>query len=318
MDKAFESRRIVIALGGNSLGNSAEEEIKAVNSAVPFLLELAKMGHQLVITHGNGPQVGMFQNALRLAHGVATRFPEINLADSVAITEGYIGYHLMQGLQNEIIREGLPWKVAYALTRMEVDPNDPAFEEPDKPIGAFFTPKQVNEMVKQNPTLHFMEDSGRGCRRAVASPVPQKIVDIDAIMSLINAGFITIACGGAGIPVVKEPDGTYRSMPCVLDKDYSSEMLAIACDADLLILLTGVEHVALNFGKPNEIDLTECSVKDALRYLDEGQFGKGSMEPKVRAAVRFVQSKPGREAIIGKLDKAPEAVRGESGTKICA
>lgn len=316
MDKAMESRRIVIALGGNSLGNSAEEEIKAVQSAVPFLLELAKMGHQIVVTHGNGPQVGMFQNALRIAHGAATRFPEINLADSVAITEGYIGYHLQQGLQNEIIREGLPWKTATVLTRVEVDPKDPAFGNPDKPIGAFFTPKQVMEMVKQNPTMHFMEDSGRGCRRAVASPVPKKIVDIDAIMTMINAGYITVACGGAGIPVVQNPDGTYKSMPCVLDKDYSSEMLAIACEADLLILLTGVEHVCLNFGKPDQKELTHVTVKEALKYLDEGQFGAGSMEPKMRAAVRFVQSKPGREAIIGKLDKAPEAVRGDSGTRI--
>ncbi len=307
--------RVVIALGGNSLGNSAEEEMDAINKAVPFLIELAKMGNEIIITHGNGPQVGMFQNAMRIAHQMAGRFPLIDLTDSVAITQGFIGYHLQQGLVNEIIRQNLPWHVATIITRIEVDKDDPAFTDPEKPIGAFFTPSQVMDMVKEDPSLQFMEDSGRGCRRAVASPEPKRILEAASILNLIDNDFIAIACGGGGIPVAKQEDGTYQSIPCVLDKDLASELLAEDCDAEMLILLTGVEYVSINFGRPDQEDLKNLSVADAERFLAEGQFGKGSMEPKVKAAIRFVKSKPGRVAIIGKLDKAPEAFKGQSGTR---
>lgn len=316
MDTFAKPQRIVVALGGNSLGNSAAEEMDAINEAVPFLIELAKMGNDIIVTHGNGPQVGMFQNAMRVAHHHAERFPTINLTDSVAITEGYIGYHLQQGLSNEIIRQDLPWHVATVLTRIEVDKNDPAFKDPEKPIGAFFTHDQVVEMVKKDPTLHFMEDSGRGYRRAVSSPDPKRILESDSILTLINDGYIVIACGGGGIPVVRQEDGTYKSMPCVLDKDLASEMLAISSHADMLVLLTGVEHVSINFDTPEQQDLTDMTVEEAEKYLAEGQFGKGSMEPKVRAAVKFAKSDPNRVAIIGKLDKAPEALHGKSGTRI--
>ena len=313
--KNADHERIVIALGGNSLGMSADEESAAIDTAVPFLLDLATHGNEIIITHGNGPQVGMFQNAMRIAHDHIEAIPEIDLSDAVAITQGFIGYHLQQELSNEIIRRKLPWQVATVITRIEVNKDDPAFKDPVKPIGRFLSPEEIAEERADEPDARFMEDSGRGCRRAVASPVPLRIVEAPSILNLIDNDFIAIACGGGGIPVTREIDGTYRSISGVLDKDLASALLANDCGAEVLLLLTGVDHVALDYNKMSQIDLAQLSVEDADYYMAQGQFGKGSMEPKVRAALEFVRNYPDRLCIIASLEKAADALAGRSGTR---
>lgn len=308
--------RIVIALGGNALGNSTAEEMERIDKAVPSLVGLARLGNEIIITHGNGPQVGMVQNVFEIAHDMNPANPTVDLSDAVALTQGFIGYHLQQGLTNELIREHLPWQVATVVTTIEVDANDPAFEHPEKPIGRFLSDEEIREAKIHDHNLQFMEDSGRGCRRAVASPDPKRIVEADSIVNLIDSGYIAIACGGGGVPVVRDKQGCYHSIPCVLDKDLASELLAEDCDADMLFLLTAVDYVAINFGTPEQRNLKEMTVPEAERYLKEGQFGKGSMKPKVEAAIRFVKSKPGRECVIASLESAPLAMHGKSGTLI--
>ena len=271
--------RIVVALGGNALGNNPVEQIEAVSNTAHALLGLIEQGNEIIITHGNGPQVGMIQNAFAAAHD-AIGTPEMPLP--------------------------------------ECDPDDPAFKNPTKPIGPFYTEEQAKEFMAEDPSKVFVEDSGRGWRRVVASPDPKKIVEADSILNLLDNEFIVIACGGGGIPVVRdyENKGCYKGVPAVIDKDLGGELLAEDCDADVLFLLTAVEHVAINFGKPNQEELEDLTADEAERLADEGQFGKGSMEPKVRAAIKFARSRKGRTCIIGALDKAAETMAGLSGTRI--
>ena len=309
--------RIVVALGGNALGNNPVEQIEAVGNTAHALLGLIEQGNEIIITHGNGPQVGMIQNAFAAAHD-AIGTPAMDLPECGAMSQGYIGYHLQQGIGREMHRRYKRWHAATVVTQIECDPDDPAFKNPTKPIGPFYTEEQAKEFMAEDPSKVFVEDSGRGWRRVVASPDPKKIVEADSILNLLDNEFIVIACGGGGIPVVRdyENKGCYKGVAAVIDKDMGGELLAEDCSADVLFLLTAVEHVAINFGKPDQEELEELTADEAERLADEGQFGKGSMEPKVRAAIKFARSRKGRTCIIGALDKAAETMAGLSGTRI--
>ena len=318
MANASKPNRVVIALGGNALGNTPEEQIARVREAAPTLLKVIEQGNELIITHGNGPQVGMSQKSFALAHAEDESVPAMDLPECGAMSQGYIGYHLQQAIGAAMHKSYKRWHVASVVTQIEVDPDDPAFANPTKPIGQFLSKEEADAEQAAHPEMTFVEDSGRGYRRVVASPEPKKIVEYESILNLLDNEFIVIACGGGGIPVVRNYDdkGAYRGIAAVIDKDMGGELLAEDCSADMLVLLTAVDHVAINFGKPDQKDLEDVTVAEAKQYLEEGQFGKGSMEPKVRAAVKFAESRPGRVCIIGSLEKAAEAMAGLSGTRI--
>lgn len=319
MGKAFgKPDRVVVALGGNALGDTPEEQIRRVREVAPTLLGLIQQGNEIIITHGNGPQVGMIQKAFDLAHQGDASVPAMDLPECGAMSQGYIGYHLQQGLGVAMHKAYKRWHVATVVTQIEVDPDDPSFQSPTKPIGQFLTREQAEAEMAAHPDMTFVEDSGRGWRRVVASPEPKKIVEADSILNLLDNEFIVVACGGGGVPVVRDysDKGAYKGVAAVIDKDMAAELLAEDCDADVLFLLTAVEHVAVNFGRPDQRDLEDLPVEEAQALADEGQFGKGSMEPKVRAAIKFVHSRRGRVCIIGSLDKAAETMAGLSGTRI--
>lgn len=310
--------RVVIALGGNALGDTPKEQIKRVRETAPILLRLCEQGKEIIITHGNGPQVGMIQKAFSYAHEVDSSIPKMDLPECGALSQGYIGYHLQQAIGVALHKGYKRWHVATVVTQTEVDPEDPAFLNPTKPIGAFLTEEQAKAEMEAHPDHRFVEDSGRGWRRVVASPQPRKIVEAPSILNLLDDGFIVISTGGGGVPVVRDysDKGAYRGVAAVIDKDMGGELLAEDCYADYLFLLTAVDHVAINFGKPDQKDLTDLTADEAERLADEGQFGKGSMEPKIRAAIKFVRSRANRTCVIGALDKAPEILEGTSGTRI--
>ncbi len=306
--------RIVVALGGNALGNSPEEQLQLVKNTVRPIAELIRAGHEVLIAHGNGPQVGMINLVFETAEHDkvikhAMPFPECG-----AMSQGYIGYHLQNALRAELNRIGIHKEVATLVTEVEVDANDPAFLHPSKPIGTFHTEAEA-KILESTKGYIMKEDSGRGYRRVVASPKPMGVVGIDVVKCLVEAGHIVITVGGGGIPVAKDGFG-YRGLAAVIDKDFASQKLADLVEADYLFILTAVDKVAINFGKPNQEELDELKVETAKRYMAEGHFGKGSMLPKVEAAVKFAESKPGRVAIIASLEKAALALEGKSGTKI--
>ena len=306
--------KIVIALGGNALGNQPSDQIRLVRDTVKPIVDLIKKGHQVIISHGNGPQVGMINNAFEAArksgvlkHGMP--FPECG-----AMSQGYIGYHLQNALAKELINQGLKQKCVTIISQVEVDPNDDAFQTPSKPIGPFYS-KQEAETIAEATGYIMKEDSNRGFRRVVASPKPIDIVEIDTVRCLVENNVIVITVGGGGIPVVKDGNG-YVGVPAVIDKDFASQKLADLLDADYLFILTAVDCVSLNYGKPNQIDLHELTVADAKKYINDGQFAKGSMLPKVEAAMEFASEKSGRVALVGSLEKATLALEGKSGTRI--
>ena len=311
-------RRVVIALGGNALGDTPKEQIERVRHAAPALLDVIDENTEIIITHGNGPQVGMIQKAFAISSTKDPKVPVMDLPECGAMSQGYIGYHLQQALGAQMHKTNMKYHAATVITQIEVDADDPSFQAPTKPIGPFLTKEQAESQAAQDPSFKFVEDSGRGYRRVVASPRPRKIVESESILNLLDNDFIVIACGGGGIPVIRDTDnyGCYMGVPAVIDKDMAGALLGEDCDADMLVLLTAVDHVAINFGKPDQQDLIDITVSEARSYADAGQFGKGSMEPKVRAAIRFCEGRPDRVAIIGSLEKAPEAVRGLSGTRI--
>lgn len=308
--------RIVIALGGNALGDNPEEQRRRINEAAPSLIGLIKQGHEIIVSHGNGPQVGMIKLGLDTAADMNDKIARFPLPECTALSQGYIGFHLQNGILRELRREGLPWNVATVITQMEVDRRDPAFEHPSKPIGAFYTEQEAKAMAKQDPDAVFREDAGRGWRRCVASPKPFDIVERSSILNLLDHEFIVIACGGGGIPVVRRSDGDYEGVDAVIDKDFASSLLAKLVNADYLFILTAVDRVCLNFGKPDQEELRELSVERAKKLAAEGHFAAGSMLPKVEAAIDFASSAPGRRAVIASLEKAPLAMTGESGTLI--
>ena len=291
----YKRKRIVIALGGNALGNTLPEQMQAVKTTAKALCDLIEEGHQVVVVHGNGPQVGMINNAMAALSREDANQPNTPLSVCVAMSQAYT-------------------PVVTVVTQVRVDENDPAFQNPSKPIGHFMTREQAEHAEKAYGYV-MKEDAGRGYRRVVASPKPVEIVEQDAINSLVDANKIVICCGGGGIPVTLQGDHL-KGASAVIDKDFASCLLAKELDADMLIILTAVEKVAVNFGKENEKWLDEMTVEEAQKYVDEGQFAPGSMLPKVQAAMDFASSKEGRSAMITLLEKAKDGIQGKTGTKI--
>lgn len=311
----FKRKRIVIALGGNALGDSLPEQMVAVKSTAAALCDLIEQGHQVVVVHGNGPQVGMINNAMAALSREDENQPNTPLSVCVAMSQAYIGYDLQNALREELRKRGfVRTPVVTVVTQVRVDENDPAFENPSKPIGRFLT-KEDADMQAEKYGHIMKEDAGRGYRRVVASPKPVEIVELDAINSLVDAGKIVITCGGGGIPVTLQGDHL-KGASAVIDKDFASCLLAKELGADMLIILTAVEKVAINFGKENEEWLSDITTKEALQYASEGQFAPGSMLPKVQAAIDFAESDPNRTAMITLLEKAKEGILGETGTRI--
>lgn len=306
-------KKIVIALGGNALGNNLEEQMKAVRSTSKAIVDLVEEGHEVVLAHGNGPQVGMINLALEAASKTEAQTPYVPMSVCVAMSQGYIGYDLQNALREELLNRGINMPVATIITQTVVDENDPAFANPTKPIGAFYTKGEADEMIQRGYVMK--EDAGRGYRRMVASPRPIDIVEKDVIAGMAAAGQLVIAVGGGGIPVVHQGN-RLKGKSAVVDKDFASCTLAKMIDADSLIILTAVEKVAINFGKPDQKWLDTLSVEEANLYAAEGQFAPGSMLPKVQAAVEFAESKPGRESLITLLEKAKEGIAGKTGTRI--
>lgn len=310
--------RIVVALGGNALGNTPAEQQKQIDEATPMLIGLISQGHEIIISHGNGPQVGMIQKALNLAAETDPKMARFELPECTAMSQGYIGFHLQKGILKELRKQGMPWHVATVVTQVEVSLDDPAFKNPTKPIGNFYTEEEAKAMMAEKPGLVMKEDAGRGYRQMVASPKPVGLVEKDSIINLLDDEFIVIASGGGGIPVYKNAEGDYESVPAVIDKDFASAKLADLVDADYFFILTAVDRVAIHFGKPDQKELKEMTIAEAKAYAEEGHFAPGSMLPKVEAGIEFAASKPGRRAVICSLEKAPLAMTGESGTTIIA
>lgn len=305
--------KVVVALGGNALGKSPEEQLKLVKNTASSLIGLIAAGNQVVISHGNGPQVGAINLGMNFAaeHGKTAAFP---FPECGAMSQGYIGYHLQQSLENELHRRWMNKSVATIVTQIAVDPNDPAFENPSKPVGDFYTKEQADEIAKEKGYT-FKEDAGRGYRQVVPSPLPMKIMELDSIKTLIDADKLVIAGGGGGVPVIITDKGL-EGVPAVIDKDRSSALLADKINADKLIILTAVDHVYVNYGKPDEKALKTLNVAEAQKYMKEGQFAAGSMLPKIEACLSFVEGHPEREALITSLDGLDDALAGKVGTVI--
>ena len=308
--------KIVIALGGNALGNNPKEQIEMIEKAAKPLVGLIKDGHEIIVSHGNGPQVGTIKLAFDTASAIDDKVCEMELTECTAMSQGYIGYHLQQGIKKELLNQQVDRNVATIVTQVIVDKDDKAFSNPTKPIGSFYTKEKADEIKKSNPDLTFVEDSGRGYRTVVASPRPIDIAEKTAVLDLTANKFIVIACGGGGIPVIKNDAGTLEGVSAVIDKDFAAEKLAELVSADYLFILTAVDRVAVNFGKPEQKDLAEMTVEEAKKYCEEGHFAPGSMLPKVEAAMMFVESGSNRKAVICSLEKVQLAVKGESGTLI--
>ena len=309
-------KRIVIALGGNALGANLPEQMIAVKQTAKAIADLIQDGHQVIIAHGNGPQVGMIQQAMALlTRAEPEKYIPCPLSVCVAMSQGYIGYDLQNALREELLDRGISKGVATVLTQVEVDPTDPAFAHPTKPIGAFMTREEADRMVAERG-YDVIEDAGRGWRRVVASPQPVSIIEIESIRDMVNAGLVVVACGGGGIPVYKTEGHHLKGAAAVIDKDFASCVLAQQVEADTLIILTAVEKVAVNFGKPDQKWLDELTPELARQYIAEGQFAPGSMLPKVEAAVKFAESAPGRSALITLLEKAKDGIHGRTGTAI--
>lgn len=308
-----KKKRVVIALGGNALGNTLPEQMAAVKITAKAIVDLIEDGCEVVVSHGNGPQVGMINNAMIALTHEDLEQPNTPLSVCVAMSQAYIGYDLQNALREELLNRNITdIPVATMITQVRVDENDPAFQNPSKPIGKFVDAEQA-KMMEEKFNYIMKEDAGRGYRRVVASPKPAEIIEIGTIRTMVEAGNLVIAGGGGGIPVTRQGNHL-KGASAVIDKDFASCLLAKELDADYLIILTAVEKVALNFGKPDEKWLGDISVEEANQYISEGHFAPGSMLPKVQAAVDFASSKKGRTALITLLEKSRDAVQGKTGT----
>lgn len=308
-------KRIVIALGGNALGKNLPEQYLAVQETSRAIADLIEAGNEVIISHGNGPQVGMINNAMAAYSKTEPSHPAITpLSVCVAMSQAYIGYDLQNALKEELLNRGIKKNVATVITQVRVDENDPAFEHPTKPIGHFMTKEEADAAVASSG-IQVMEDAGRGYRRVVASPKPAEIIEIDTVKDLLDAGEVVIASGGGGIPVIRQGNHL-KGVGAVIDKDFASCLLAQQLNADFLIILTAVEKVALRFGTPEETWLDDITVDEAKQYMEEGHFAPGSMLPKVQAGVEFAESGEGRTALITLLQKAKDGVNGATGTRI--
>lgn len=306
--------KIVVALGGNALGKSPEEQLELVKSTSKSLVALIQKGHEVVISHGNGPQVGSINLGLNFAadHEQGPSFP---FAECGAMSQAYIGYHLQQSLQNELHDLGIDKPVVTLVTQTLVDKEDEAFANPTKPIGLFYD-KETADKVSEEKNYTFVEDSGRGYRRVVPSPQPIEIIEQTSIETLINAGNLVISGGGGGIPVYEDNNGDLHGVDAVIDKDKSSALLAANLKSEQLIILTAVDYIYINFGKDNQEVLTEVAVDEMKKYIDEDQFAKGSMLPKVEASLQFIENNPEGKVIITSLEKLDDALEGKVGTVI--
>lgn len=308
--------KIVIALGGNALQSrdlepTAQAQLEVVKRTCDQLAAISKRGNEIAVVHGNGPQVGRLMLALERA---ADTVPPMPVDVCGAMSQGYIGYHIQQALGEMLKRQGRPLPVVTLTTQVVVDPADPAFQHPSKPIGSFYSEEQARSL-ERDKGYAMMEDAGRGWRRVVPSPKPKRIVELDSIKLLWDHA-IVIACGGGGVPVLETKDGALEGVAAVIDKDLAAGLLAEQVGADTLLILTEVERVAIRFGKPDQQDLDRLTLEEGRRYADAGEFGKGSMLPKVEAAMEFAASAPGRRAIITSLERAVDALDGRTGTVI--
>lgn len=309
------NKRLVIALGGNALGNSPEEQLKLVEGTASTIVDLVEEGYDVVIGHGNGPQVGMVNLAFQFSAKNGGGTPRIPFPECGAMTQGYIGYHLQQAVGRELVRRGINKPCITLVTQVVVDNNDPAFEHPTKPVGMFYS-KEEAEAIMATTDYTFVEDAGRGWRRVVPSPAPVKIVELPVVEHLVDAHAVIIAVGGGGIPVIENKPGDYTGVAAVIDKDRASARLALDLKADMLVILTAVEKVSINFGKPDQRDLDTMTVSEAKEYIKQGHFAPGSMLPKIESCIRYVELSKGSKALITSLEKAREALQGRTGTVI--
>ncbi len=310
------SKRIVVALGGNALGSNLPEQMAAVKVTARAIADLIQEGNEVVIVHGNGPQVGMIANAMaELTRSDPERYIPCPLSVCGAMSQGYIGYDLQNALREELLARGIEKGVATVLTQIEVDPDDPAFKTPTKPIGPFMSKDEADALVRDRD-YEFMHDERKGYRRVVASPKPVSIVELDTISSLVNSDHVVVCCGGGGIPVIPTGAHHLKGAAAVIDKDFAAEKLAEQLDADFLVILTAVEKVAIGFGTDHEEWLDTLTPERAAELGAAGEFGSGSMLPKVQAAAAFVESKEGRTSLITLLEKAADGLAGKTGTRI--
>ena len=305
-------KKIVIALGGTALGNTPAEQLELVRQTAKPIVDLIEEGNQVVIAHGNGPQVGMINLGMSTAAEAGAIKSDMPFPECGAMSQGYIGYHLQNSIANELAARGIQKTVGTLVTQVLVDEADPAFQKPSKPVGAFYD-KETADKIAAERGYTMVEDAGRGWRQVVPSPKPVDVVEKDMVNTLVDSGYVVITVGGGGIPVVKK-DGRLVGTPAVIDKDFASAKLAELIDADMLVILTAVDRVAINWGKPDQKALAEMTVDEAEKYCGEGHFAPGSMLPKVQAAMSF--AKAGGTAIIASLENAAAALRGESGTRI--
>lgn len=310
----MKRQKIVVALGGNALGKTLTEQYEAVKVTAKAIADLVEADCDVIITHGNGPQVGKIDSAMNALLLEDPTEEKTTLSMCVAMSQAYIGYDIQNALRKELTRRGLYKPVVTIITQVEVSNDDPAMKHPSKPIGKFMTREQA-ERLKEQYGYAIAEDAGRGWRRVVASPQPQYIIELDAIRASSEEGSVVICCGGGGIPVRRKGE-FLKGCAAVIDKDYCSALLAENLNADVLLILTAVEKVKVNFNTPDERDIDRMTIAEAERYIAEGQFAAGSMLPKVGAAVQFVKGKPGRKAIITDLNKAIDALSGKTGTVI--
>lgn len=308
------TKRLVIALGGNALGNSPEEQLELVKNTAKTIVDLIEEKYEVIICHGNGPQIGAINLAMEFASNNGANTPSMPFAECGAMTQGYIGYHLQQAIKQELNIRKINKEVATVITQVVVDKDDIAFTNLTKPVGMFYTKEQADLIAKEKGYT-FVEDSGRGYRRVVASPQPKKIVELPIIKQLVDNGNIVITVGGGGIPVIENEFG-YEGIASVIDKDKSSSLLAQSLGAEMLVILTAVNRVCVNYNKPNQIELSSMTIEDANGYIQEGQFAPGSMLPKVQACLSFVNNTDNSVALITSLERAKDALLGNTGTII--
>ncbi len=309
------SKKLVIALGGNALGNTPEEQLKLVENTASAIVDLEEDGYDVVVGHGNGPQVGMVNLAFEYSANNGGKTPLMPFPECGAMTQGYIGYHLQQAIQREHGRRQMPRPCVAVLTQVVVDEKDKAFENPTKPVGMFYG-KNEAEQIAAATGYTFVEDAGRGYRRVVPSPHPVKIVELPVVKRLMEAHTTVITVGGGGIPVIERGRDNFEGVAAVIDKDRACSKLALDLNADMLVILTAVEKVSINFNQPNQYDLDSMTVEEARQFIAEKQFAPGSMLPKVESCVEFVEKNPRGVALITSLEKAREALWGKTGTMI--
>ena len=309
------AERIVVALGGNALGNTPEEQLELVRHTAKTIVDLSEEGYEVIVGHGNGPQVGMINLAMEFSSTKGGNTPYMPFPECGAMSQGYIGYHLQQAIQRELKLRNMKKECASVITQVVVDANDPGFKKPTKPVGSFYTKEEADKIAKEKGFI-FVEDSGRGYRRVVPSPIPKRIVELKVVEQLVKNGDIVITVGGGGIPVIETEDGL-QGVAAVIDKDRSSALLAQDIGADKLIILTAVDRVCINFNKPDQKELPKMTLSEAEKYIEEKQFAPGSMLPKVQSCMEFVQNNThGGQALITSLQKAALAIKGETGTII--